>query len=302
MSPSASDLPEKTTIECGVSLMLGEAFEQTAAPLFEDLAVDVVEWSFDMAWGLPGLSPWLQETLADFSQRDAVLGHGVSFSCLSGRLSERQQAWLERFWHEVAVTPMRHVSEHFGFMDAGDFHQAAPLPVPRNETTLRIGQDRLKTLSEIAGVPVGLENLAFAFGIEDVRGQGEFLDELLEPVDGFLLLDLHNLYCQLCNFDCQAEDLLSSYPLSRVREMHISGGSWSESSVESRTIRRDTHDDSVPEDVFELLEAAIGLCPNLEAVILEQLGTALLTETQQTQFRDDFVRMREVVRQAVSAS
>ena len=187
-------------------------------------------------------------------------------------------------------------------MDAGDFHQAAPLPVPRNETTLRIGQDRLKTLSEIAGVPVGLENLAFAFGLDDVRGQGEFLDELLEPVDGFLLLDLHNLDCQLRNFDCQAEDLLSSYPLSRVREMHISGGSWSESSVESRTIRRDTHDGSVPKEIFDLLETAIGLCPNLEAVILEQLGTALVTEAQQTQFRDDFVRMREIVQQASSAS
>ncbi|MBE85205.1 MAG: hypothetical protein CME21_21830 [Gemmatimonadetes bacterium] len=197
---------------------------------------------------------------------------------------------------------MRHVSEYFGFMDAGDFHQAAPLPVPRNETTLRIGQDRLKTLSEIAGVPVGLENLAFAFGLDDVRGQGEFLDELLEPVDGFLLLDLHNLDCQLRNFDCQAEDLLSSYPLSRVREMHISGGSWSESSVESRTIRRDTHDGSVPKEIFDLLETAIGLCPNLEAVILEQLGTALVTEAQQTQFRDDFVRMREIVQQASSAS
>ena len=75
MSPNAFDLPE-TTIECGVCLMLGEVFEQTVSPLFGDSVVDVVEWSFDMAWELPGLSPWLQETLADFSQRDAVLRHG----------------------------------------------------------------------------------------------------------------------------------------------------------------------------------------------------------------------------------
>ena len=80
MSPNAFDLPE-TTIECGVCLMLGEVFEQTVSPLFGDSVVDVVEWPFDMAWELPGLSPWLQESLADFSQRDAVLRHGVSFSC-----------------------------------------------------------------------------------------------------------------------------------------------------------------------------------------------------------------------------
>lgn len=300
MNPTAAD-PPRTTIDCGISLMLGEPFEQAASPLFDDSLIDVVEWSFDMGWGLPELPSWLQSMLSEFSQRDAVLGHGVSFSALSGRWSNRQQAWLERFQAEVARTPMRQVSEHFGFMDAGDFHQSAPLPVPRNEATLRVGQDRLEKLAQAAAVPVGLENLAFAFSIDDVRGQGEFLDELLEPVHGFLLLDLHNLYCQLCNFDCEADELLASYPLSRVREMHVSGGSWSESAFSSpeshdpKTVRRDTHDHSVPDEVFALLESAIGRCPNLEAVILEQLGTALVTDAQQCQFRDDFMRMREVV-------
>ena len=58
----------------------------------------------------------------------------------------------------------------------------------------------------------------------------------------------------------------------------------------------------MPKEVFDLLETATGLCPNFDAVILEQLGTALVTEAQQTRFRDDFVRMREIVQQASSAS
>lgn len=281
--------------------MLGEPFEIAAGPLLESGLVDVVEWSFDTGWGLPSLPPGLQRTLDDFSRRDAVLGHGVSFSPLSGRWSNRQQAWLERFEREVSQRPMRHVSEHFGFMDAGDFHQSSPLPVPRNGTTLRVGQDRLKKLADVAQVPVGLENLAFAFSLEDVREQGGFLDELLEPVNGFLLLDLHNLYCQLCNFDCEANELLDSYPLSRVREMHISGGSWSESSFaspesgEAKTVRRDTHDESVPDQVFSLLDTALPRCPNLKAVVLEQLGKALDSADRQKQYRSDFMRMRELV-------
>lgn len=295
MSPDA-DSPTQSPIECGVSLMLGEAFQATFQPLIEDGVVDVVEWSFDTGWGLDVLPEWLRGTLADFSQRDAMLGHGVSFSPLSGRWSSRQEAWLERFRIEAAQRPMRHVSEHFGFMDAGDFHQSAPLPVPRNPATLRVGQDRLKKLADVARRPVGMENLAFAFSIEDVRGQGGFLDELLEPVEGFLLLDLHNIYCQLCNFNCDADELLDSYPLSRVRELHLSGGSWSESQFgEPKIVRRDTHDNSVPEEVFGLLKTAIDRCPNLEAVILEQLGTALETAAQQEQYRADFMRMREVI-------
>lgn len=294
--------PPQAMVECGISLMLDEAFERASSPLFDDSIVDVVEWSFDTAWGTPELPAWLQSVLTGYSQCNAVLGHGVSFSPLSGRWSNRQQAWLERLQTEIARTPMRHISEHFGFMDAGDFHQSAPLPVPRNGTTRDVGQDRLKRLAEVAGVPVGLENLALAFSLDDVRGQGEFLDELLEPVDGFLLLDLHNLYCQLCNFDCEADELLSSFPLSRVREIHISGGSWSESAFTSPAtaapvaVRRDTHDEAVPDGVFALLETAIGRCPNLQAVILEQLGTTLVSDAEQFQFHSDFRRMREIVR------
>jgi hypothetical protein len=46
-----------------------------------------------------------------------------------------------------------------------------------------------------------LENLALSFSVDDVKHQGEFLEKLVEPVNGFLILDLHNLYCQSHNFD-----------------------------------------------------------------------------------------------------
>lgn len=54
---------------------------------------------------------------------------------------------------------------------------------------------------------IGLENLALAFTASDVRDQGQFLDDLLAPFDGFLVLDLHNLYCQLVNFDQDLQPL-----------------------------------------------------------------------------------------------
>ena len=72
-------------------------------------------------------------------------------------------------------------------MNAGDFHQSAPLPVPMTEEAIAIGIDRLRKLSEVARVPVGLENLAFAFGKQDFKDQGPFLENMLQPVDGFLL-------------------------------------------------------------------------------------------------------------------
>ena len=154
----------------------------------------------------------------------------------------------------------------------------------------------------MARVPVGLENLAFAFGPQDVRDQGVFLDQLLGEVDGFLLLDLHNVYCQLCNFGQKVDQLLASYPLDRVRELHVSGGSWSESTTDGGgQVRRDTHDNAVPDDVFELVAWALDRCPAVEAVILERLGGTLRAADAEC-FQDDFRRLRQLVREHADAT
>ena len=76
--------------------------------------------------------------------------------------------------------------------------------------------DRLQKFAEVVKVPVGLENLAFGLGLRDVLEQGIFIDRLLTAIDGFSLLDLHNLYCQIHNFDRSATEILAQYPLDRV--------------------------------------------------------------------------------------
>jgi uncharacterized protein len=127
------------------------------------------------------------------------------------------------------------------------------------------------------------------------------LEELLQPVNGFLVLDLHNLYCQVHNFgrpsrylrSRAAADLLASYPLQRVRELHVSGGSWS--GVNSQ-IRRDTHNGAVPEEVFDLLTLALERCPQVEVVIFERMGNTLTDESEVEGFRKDFYRIKERVR------
>ena len=282
----------------GLSLMPDEAFRQATYPLFEAGAIDVLEWSFDTVWDHRELPAWAAELITFYSEHERLLGHGVSFSILSADSVKQQQQWLKCAQQECSLRSYRHVSEHFGFMSSGSFHRSAPLPVPLNETTLSVGREGLKRLKEVVQAPVGLENLAFAFGEKDVAEQGAFLDQLLEPVSGFLLLDLHNLYCQACNFRQSAEQLIESYPLERVRELHVSGGSWSEvQSVPShQPIRRDTHDGAVPEEVFALLELALQKCPNVDAVIFEQLSESMGQGAEVVQYRADFERLQQIVR------
>jgi uncharacterized protein (UPF0276 family) len=292
---------KRRTPMVGLSLMMESDFFQAAQPLFEAGEVEVLEWSFDMGWGVKALPVWVEELLQFYSQRDRLTGHGVSYSLLSAQPGERQIHWLKSLQEECLDYRYRHISEHFGWMAAGDFYQSAPLPMPLTPETLQLGREHLKRLSDTVNAPVGLENLAFAFGLQDVLQQGEFLARLLEPVDGFLVLDLHNLYCQVHNFQQSAEKLLERYPLHRVRELHVSGGSWSVTSKgqQTRTIRRDTHNGTVPEAVFELLTLALKRCPSVEAVIFERIGHTLHTNVDIEGFRRDFLRIKQVVKESV---
>jgi hypothetical protein len=149
-------------------------------------------------------------------------------------------------------------------------------------------------------VPVGIENLALAFSRQDVEDQGRFIDALLREVDGYLLLDLHNIYCQSENFGVPVIDLVKTYPLGRVLEIHVSGGSWSEHG--GAKVRRDTHDGRAPEAVFEALPAVLPLCPKARFVIFEKLPGSFQDSADAAGFREDYLRMKSQVNLAKAAA
>ncbi len=282
----------------GLSLMHEQEFLQAALPLFVNNEVEVVEWSFDTILNENFKPIWLHEILKEYSANNRLIGHGVRYSLFDAKWTKRQDAWLKKLAKEIKRYSYNHITEHFGFMSSNDFHKGAPLPVSLNKATLRVGHDRIKRLQQTAeNLPLGIENLAFAFSIADVKRHGEFLHELIKPINGFLILDLHNIYCQAENFKTDFMDLVRSYPLEKVREIHISGGSWQNSiySKAIKKVRRDTHDDKVPAKILEVLPEVLKLCPNLQYIIFERLGTSLMDEKDKVQFRKDFLKIRSIV-------
>jgi uncharacterized protein (UPF0276 family) len=265
-------------------------------PLFESGKVDAIEWSFDTLFNRRDIPDWFVELLRFYSNENRLIGHGVFFSLFSGRWLPDQQKWLEHLEKISRNFHFDHITEHFGFMTGEDFHKGAPMNIPFTNSTLEIGRDRLKRIHEACHSPVGIENLAFAYSSDEVKRHGEFLAALVEPVNGFIILDLHNVYCQMMNFGMEGDDLLQVYPLDLVREIHISGGSWEPSGIAPvKSVRRDTHDDAVPVTVFDLLTNAIPRCKNLKYVVLEQIGTGLISEKSKENFRNDFFTMDEIV-------
>lgn len=279
----------------GIALMHEAEFIAAALPLFEAGEVEVLEWSYDTI-ALPEHEPvWLSILLQEYAAKGRLLAHGVRYSLLNGDHSKQQEAWLKQTAAELKRYPYRHITEHFGFMSSSHFHKGAPLPVPLNKQTLAIGQDRLKRLQQVAGLPAGIENLAFSFSMEQVKEQGQFLEKLVEPVKGFIILDLHNIWCQAVNFRTDPQSLIDAYPLHLVKEIHLSGGSWSTVSSSKDPVRRDTHDEALPKEVLGLLAYALPKCPQTEAVIFERLGDSLNGEEDRLQFAEDFRTIKQAV-------
>lgn len=275
--------------------MMAEAeFVSAVLPLLQSHSVDVLEWSFDTFYNTQE-PDWLKDLLNFYSENNRLIGHGVYYSLFDARWTERQEIWLKKLKEEFHKRNYNHITEHFGFMNTENFHQGVPLPVSLHAKVLKIGKDRLYRLQDAVQAPVGIENLAFSFSLDDVMEQGVFLDKLTEDTNGFLILDLHNIYCQSCNFEVEIEEIIKLYPLDKVREIHLSGGSWQESVYGKKPIRRDTHDDVIPEKILLVLPSVVSQCKNLEYIIIERLGNTIDTEDKQKSFLDDFTKVKKII-------
>lgn len=284
-------------IYSSIACNLDACILQASLPLFEQEKVEAIEWSFDTLFKFNEIPDWFTDLVSEFSDHNRLIGHGVYFSLFSGKWSSQQQEWLNRLSKLSGQFRFDHITEHFGFMTGVDFHKGAPISIPFTSGTLAIGKDRLQRIQDACQCAVGLENLAFSYSLDEVKIHGDFLEQLVESVNGFIILDLHNIYCQVHNFGIEYEEIMKLYPLDRVREIHISGGSWDETLVgPGKPVRRDTHDESVPEAVFGFLQQSIPKCPNLKFVVMEQMGTALDTPESQAVFQSDFLRMDSIIK------
>jgi len=278
-------------MQVGLSLMLDDAFRQTALPLFEAGDVDAIEYSFELGWARPWPA-WAEALLQHYGGAGRLWGHGVTYSPMSAESSEHHADWLARVAGECAALEFQGVSEHYGFMGSGGYDVGAPLPPPPLPEVAELGTKALGALATVSGVALGIENLALALSPQDVYAQPRLIAQVLDTLDGYLVLDLHNLWCQATNFELDPLTLLERYPLHRARVVHVSGGSWSTHAT--TRFRRDTHDAQVPQPVLALLPEALQRCPALEVVILEQLGPTLADPALAQGYREDFARVREL--------
>ncbi len=224
--------------------------------------IDVIEVIADDCFDAP--AP-LRTALRALGRQRPILLHGVGLGAAStATIDPRRAEALARVIDQLAPEAW---SEHLAFVRAGGIeigHLAAP---PQTPATAEGTARNFAAAARITGAVPLVENVATL-----IDPPGSTLDEagwltaVLDATPCDLLLDLHNLHANACNFGFDAVDVIERLPAERIRAIHLAGGK----PVGGRILDDHLHD--VPDPVFDLLTAVGRRAPGPLTVILERDG------------------------------
>jgi len=188
--------------------------------------------------------------LMRFRERYPLAMHGVSLSIGSTAPLNREylaqvKALAER------VQPVW-VSDHLCWTGIAGKNTHDLLPLPYTEEALEHIASRVRTVQDILGRRILLENVSSYVTFRDSRlTEWQFLAALAERADCLILLDVNNIYVSAVNHEFDPHAYLDAIPAGRVQQIHLAGH---ENHGEYLV---DTHDHPVPDPVWQLYAHAV---------------------------------------------
>jgi uncharacterized protein (UPF0276 family) len=289
-------------IAVGVTLQPDRVYLDLVEPLARDYA-GYVEVAPETLWRrsddgrfVPnGYHARLRNWLAE--RRLPVVGHGtgLSLGSIDPADEPRFQQWLERIREDHAVFGFEWYTDHLGASSLAGRAITLPMPLPLVAATADRVAQRLARLATIVR-DVGFENTVHYFLLGESRAEPTWIRRALAAEHSWLLLDLHNLFTMEQNLGLDRQGWLDAIDLTRVIEIHISGGVDSPPGwlPNDRQIRLDSHDAEVPEAVWTMLESVLDRCPNVRGVTLERMEGSLDASNVGC-FESEIVRLREIL-------
>jgi len=209
--------------------------------------------------------------LDDDARRWVGQGHPTTYHFLDVNLDEPEDldpAWLGRVReHVAALRPAWLCGDaglwHFGPRERGHMLLLPPVLTRASAHALAAG---IRALSDATSLEVLPENPPGQVFVGDMHLL-EFFAEVAAAADTGLLLDLAHLAIYQRMKGLAPDHGLSDFPLERVVELHVAGGT--ERTFQGLPWVEDTHGGDVLPEVWDLFEAVVARAPNLKAVIFE---------------------------------
>jgi uncharacterized protein (UPF0276 family) len=197
---------------------------------------------------VPGGKPL--DNLMRVRERYPMVLHGVSLSI--GSTQPLDRTYLAQLKALAARVEPEWVSDHLCWTGIAGRNMHDLLPLPYTEEALANVVERVRTVQDILGRRILLENVSSYVTYRDSQlTEWQFLREIAERADCLVLLDVNNIYVSSVNHEFDPLDYLNAIPVDRVQQIHLAG----HESHGDYLI--DTHDHPVPDPVWELYGAAL---------------------------------------------
>ena len=197
---------------------------------------------------IPGGKPL--HYLMRIRERYPMVLHGVSMSI--GSTQPLDYAYLAQLKALAARVEPAWISDHLCWTGIAGRNMHDLLPLPYTEEALANIVERVRTVQDVLGRRILLENVSSYVSYRDSQmSEWEFLREIAQRADCLLLLDVNNIYVSSVNHEFDPLDYLQAIPVDRVQQIHLAGHE------NHGDYLIDTHDHPVPDPVWELYDAAV---------------------------------------------
>ena len=197
---------------------------------------------------VPGGKPL--DYLMRIRERYPLAMHGVSLSIGSTAALDRE--YLRQVKALAARVEPAWISDHLCWTGVGGRNTHDLLPLPYTEEAIENVVERVRTVQDILGRRILLENVSSYVAFHDSRlTEWQFLAEIAQRADCLLLLDVNNIYVSAVNHEFDALEYLDAVPAERVQQIHLAGHE------NHGDYLVDTHDHPVSDPVWQLYAYAV---------------------------------------------
>ncbi len=190
-----------------------------------------------------------RHVLEHIRNQKPVVMHGVSLSI--GSTDPINRDYLQKLQELADFVQPSWISDHLCWTGVAHTNSHDLLPLPLTEESLEHVAQRVLQVQDFLKRPLILENpstyLEFS---HSTISEWEFLSELTRLTGCGLLLDVNNVFVSATNHGFDPEIYIRSIPHDRVVQMHLAGP------TDCGAYLIDTHDNPVPERVWELYKLA----------------------------------------------
>jgi uncharacterized protein len=179
-----------------------------------------------------------------------IVMHGVSLSL--GSTDPLDRDYLKQLKSLAKRVAPVWISDHLCWTGVGGLNMHDLLPVPYTGETINHIVARIKEIQDYLDRQILIENVSsYLTFTQSEMTEWEFISEIVNQADCYILLDVNNIFVSATNHGFQAMDYIKAIAPQRVAQIHLAG----HSNYGNYII--DTHDAPIIPNVWKLYEETI---------------------------------------------